>query len=108
MTRQRSTHVFIRLTDTTRLPQRVSGWGVLVSARRRVVTMLGVRPRGLSPDEFVQLMNRYWTAACARAALAGEAEPGYSMILSDQELHALLATDETDDGVPPSTSPPNE
>ncbi len=108
MTRQRSTHVFIRLKDTTKLPRRVSGWGVLVSARRRVVTMLGVRPRGLSPDAFVQLINRYWTAACARAALVGEAEPGYSMILSERELHALLATDETADIVPPSTSPSNE
>ena len=94
MTRQRSTHVFIHLMDTTKLPKRVSGWGVLVSARRRVITMLGVRPRGLSPDGFVQLIHRYWTAACARAALAGEAEPGYSMILSEEELQDMLSGDE--------------
>ncbi|MGI4946678.1 MAG: M48 family metalloprotease, partial [Janthinobacterium lividum] len=57
VTRQRSTHVFIHLTETTKLPKRVSGWGVLVSARRRVVTMLGIRPRGLSPDGLVELIQ---------------------------------------------------
>ncbi|MGI4799324.1 MAG: M48 family metalloprotease [Janthinobacterium lividum] len=93
MTRQHSTHVFIHLMETTKLPKRVSGWGVVVSARRRVVTMLGVRPRGLSPDGFAELIQRYWTAACARAALAGEAEPGYSMILAEEELQKLLASD---------------
>lgn len=59
MTRQRSTHVFIHLKETTKLPRCVSGWGVLVSAGRRVITMLGVRPRGLSTDGFVDLIQRY-------------------------------------------------
>ncbi len=93
MTRQRSTQMFIHLKTTTKLPKRVSGWGVLVSARRRVVTMLGVRPRGLSPDAFVALIQRYWTAACARAALAGEAEPGFSMILSEEDLQEMLSSE---------------
>ena len=94
MTRQRSTNVFIHLKDTTKLPRRVSGWGVLVSARRRVVTMLGVRPRGLSADRLLQLINTYWTAAYARAALEGEQEAAYSMIISEDELQGLLPTQE--------------
>ncbi len=94
--------MFIRLKDTTKLPKRVSGWGVLVSARRRVVTMLGVHPRGLAPDAFVQLIYRYWTAARAQAALEGEAEPGYSMILSEEQLQGLLSTDDTNYAMPPS------
>ncbi len=92
LTRQRSTHVFIHLKDTTRLPRRMVGWGVLVHGRRRVVTMLGVRPRDLTPDGFVELLHRYWSAAVARAALAGE-EPAYSMILSEEEMRTLLDGD---------------
>ncbi len=91
---QRSINVFIHLTETTKLPKRVSGWGVLVSARRRVVTMLAVHPRGLSPDGLIELIQRYWTAACARMALAGETEPGYSMILSEEELQGMLSSED--------------
>ena len=108
MVHQRSTNVFIHLKHTTKLPKRVSGWTVLVSARRHVVTMLAVRPRGLSPDAFAQLIDRYWMAAAARAALAGDPEPGYSAILSEEELQDLLSAGDPGDTMPPPAGPADE
>ena len=94
LARQRSAYVLIHLTETTKLPRRVSGWGVMVSARRRVITMLGVTPRGLSAERLMALIETYWTAASARAALQEEEEPAFSMIMSEAELQGLLSRDE--------------
>ncbi len=98
-----ASHVFFRLSDATPLPRRVSGWGVRVSRRRRAVTLLGVRPRGLAPQGLLGLIDRCWKAARAAAALAelegeGQAEPAYVAILTEEQLGDLLAAPAAPDG----------
>ncbi len=95
MTRQISTRLLIHLKPTTKLPKRVSGWHAMVNARQQTVTLLGVRPRGMTAEALVQLIEHTRAAAHARAEAAGEMEPGYSMILSEEELNALLSGDES-------------
>ena len=41
-------HTFLYLVPGTPLPKRIRGWRVRINARRRCVTILGMRPRGMT------------------------------------------------------------
>ena len=88
-----SGHTFITgfdLSATTPLPRRVSGWRTRVHRRRRRVSLIGLRPRTLTPQTYLDLLLAYHAAALARRALEMRQATPYRMVLSEDELQALL------------------
>ena len=81
------------LSDTTPLPKRVSGWRARVRERRRRVTLIGLRPLGLTPQAYLELLLAYRSAAVARRALDLRQTAPYTMVLSEDELQAMLKDD---------------
>ena len=78
------------LSATTPLPRRVSGWRARVHGRRRRVTLIGLRPRGLNPKAYLDLLIAYRSAALATRALEMRQHAPFRMVLSEDELQALL------------------
>ncbi|NPD65166.1 hypothetical protein HN018_00720 [Lichenicola cladoniae] len=58
-----------QLSFDARLPRRVSGWRVRVHQRRRVVSLIGLHPHGMTMPAYMDLIDRYLRAAHACAAL---------------------------------------
>ncbi len=78
------------LSAATPLPKRMSGWRARVHGRRRRVSLIGLRPRGLTPQAYLDLLLAYHAAARARRALEMREATPYRVVLSEDELQALL------------------
>jgi hypothetical protein len=92
----RAIHLQFFLGEMTKLPRRVSGRTIVVNAKRRMVVVIGKRPRGMKPDALLQLIGRYLKSAHAQAALDGlDPNQTCSAVLTAEELGLEKANGES-------------